>query len=74
MIWVAAGRDAQPRGPASLGQRVGAGPGGTAAGRGPVRARPVDALRAATGASEDAVRGRIHRARTRPAEVLRAWR
>jgi RNA polymerase sigma-70 factor (ECF subfamily) len=27
-----------------------------------------------TGASEDAVRGRIHRARTRLAEVLRAWR
>ncbi len=27
-----------------------------------------------TGASEDAVRGRIHRARTRLAEVMRAWR
>lgn len=27
-----------------------------------------------TGASEDAVRGRIHRARTRLAEVLRSWR
>ena len=34
MIWVAAGRDAQPRGPASLGQRVGPGPSGTAAGAG----------------------------------------
>ncbi|MCX6462370.1 MAG: sigma-70 family RNA polymerase sigma factor [Pseudonocardiales bacterium] len=27
-----------------------------------------------TGASEDAVRGRIHRARTRLAEAMRAWR
>jgi RNA polymerase sigma-70 factor (ECF subfamily) len=27
-----------------------------------------------TGASEDAVRGRIHRARTRLAEMMRAWR
>jgi RNA polymerase sigma-70 factor (ECF subfamily) len=27
-----------------------------------------------TGASEDAVRGRIHRARTRLAEVMRPWR
>ncbi len=31
-------------------------------------------IAAVTGASEDAVRGRIHRARTRLAEVLRAWR
>jgi RNA polymerase sigma-70 factor, ECF subfamily len=31
-------------------------------------------IAAITGASEDAVRGRIHRARVRLAEVLRAWR
>lgn len=31
-------------------------------------------IAAITGASEDAVRGRIHRARTRLAEVMRPWR
>lgn len=31
-------------------------------------------ISAITGATEDAVRGRIHRARTRLAEVMRAWR
>lgn len=31
-------------------------------------------ISAVTGASEDAVRGRIHRARTRLAEAMRAWR